>query len=135
MSPSGLGPGGGQWGGFLADVVSVPYAEHMLVPLPSGVEPSALASASDNLSDAWRAVGPPLAEQPRAGVLVVGGAGPGSIGLYAAGLAVALGAVSTMYVDGDQRRRETAPRVGAATPAQEPRRRRPYPITVAATAA
>ena len=134
MSTYGFGPAVEQWGGFLADVVSVPYAEHMLVPLPSGVEPSALASASDNLSDAWCAVGPPLAEQPRAGVLVVGGAGPGSIGLYAAGLAVALGAGSTMYVDGDQRRRETAARLGAETLAEKPRRLGPYPITVDASA-
>ena len=133
MSTYGFGPAVEQWGGFLADVVSVPYAEHMLVPLPSGVEPSALASASDNLSDAWRAVGPPLAEQPRADVLVVGGAGPGSIGLYAAGLAVALGAGSTTYVDADEPRRETAAKLGAETLAEKPRRLGPYPITVDAS--
>jgi len=134
MSTYGFGPAVEQWGGFLADVVSVPYAEHMLVPLPSGVLPSTLASASDNLSDAWRAVGPALAEQPRADVLVVGGAGPGSIGLYAAGLAVALGAGSTMYVDADERRRETAAKLGADTLAEKPRRLGPYPITVDASA-
>ncbi len=50
--------------------------------------------------------GPPLAEYPGADVLVVGGAGPGSIGLYAAGLAVALGSRSVLYVDGD----DAAPR-------------------------
>ena len=91
MSSYGFGPAVEQWGGFLSDVVCVPCAEHMLVPLPDGLEPAAVASASDNISDAWRAVGPALAEHPGADVLVVGGAGPGSIGLYAAGLAVALG--------------------------------------------
>ena len=39
--------------------------------------------------------------------LVVGGAGPGSIGLYAAGLAVSLGSQSVLYVDADEPRRET----------------------------
>jgi len=134
MSTYGFGPAVEQWGGFLADVVSVPYAEHMLVPVPGGVEPSTLASASDNLSDAWRAVGPALAEQPGADVLVVGGAAAGSIGLYAAGLAVALGAASTMYVDADERRRETAVKLGAETLAEKPKRLGPYPITVDASA-
>jgi len=134
MSTYGFGPAVEQWGGFLADVVSVPYAEHMLVPVPGGVEPSTLASASDNLSDAWRAVGPALAEQPGADVLVVGGAAAGSIGLYAAGLAVALGAASTMYVDADERRRQTATKLGADTLAEKPRRLGPYPITVDASA-
>jgi len=134
MSTYGFGPAVEQWGGFLADVVSVPYAEHMLVPVPRGVDPSTLASASDNLSDAWRAVGPALAEQPGADVLVVGGAAAGSIGLYAAGLAVALGAASTMYVDADERRRQTATKLGADTLAEKPRRLGPYPITVDASA-
>src|SRR6202035_996693 len=39
MSTYGFGPAVEQWGGFLSDVVCVPYAEHMLVPLPDGVEP------------------------------------------------------------------------------------------------
>jgi hypothetical protein len=61
MSSYGFGPAVERWGGFLSDVVCVPYAEHMLVPVPPGLEPAAVASASDNISDAWRAVGPPLA--------------------------------------------------------------------------
>ena len=108
MSSYGFGPAVERWGGFLSDVVCVPYAEHMLVPVPAGLEPAAVASASDNISDAWRAVAPALAEQPGADVLVVGGAGPGSIGLYAAGLAAALGSQSVLYVDASAPRRETA---------------------------
>ena len=54
------------------------------------------------------AVAPPLAEHPGAEVLVVGGAGAGSIGLYAAGVAVALGSESVLYVDADESRRQTA---------------------------
>ena len=134
MSTYGFGPAVERWGGFLSDLVEIPFAAHMLVPVPEGLEPAAVASASDNLSDAWRSVGPPLAEYPGADVLVVGGAGPGSIGLYAAGLAVALGSRSVLYVDGDQARREIAARLGAQTLAEKPKRVGPYPITVDASA-
>jgi threonine dehydrogenase-like Zn-dependent dehydrogenase len=134
MSTYGFGPAVEQWGGFLADLVRVPYAEHMLVPVPEGLEPAAVASASDNIGDAWRAVAPALAEEPGAPVLVVGGASSGSIGLYAAGLAVALGAESVLYVDADAARRTTAERLGAQTLAEQPKRLGPFPITVDACA-
>ena len=130
MSTYGFGPAVEQWGGFLADLVPVPYADHMLVPVPDGLEPSAIASASDNISDAWRAVGPPLADEPGAPVLVVGGAGPGSIGLYAAALALSLGAESVLYVDPDETRRQTAAALGAETLADVTQRLGSYPITV-----
>ena len=35
----GFGSFGGDWGGFMSDLVRVPYADHMLVPLPEGVDP------------------------------------------------------------------------------------------------
>jgi threonine dehydrogenase-like Zn-dependent dehydrogenase len=134
MSTYGFGPAVERWGGFLSDLVCVPYAEHMLVPLPAGIEPAAVASASDNISDGWRAVGPTLAKEPGASVLVVGGAGPGSIGLYAAALAVALGAASVLYVDGNPERRRIATAVGAETLSERPKRLGPFPITVDSSA-
>jgi len=134
MSTYGFGPAVERWGGFLADLVCVPYAEHMLVPLPGGLEPAAVASASDNISDAWRAIAPALIEEPGAPVLVVGGAGSGSIGLYAAALAIALGAESVLYVDADAGRRETAAALGAQTLADTPQRLGPFPITVDSSA-
>jgi alcohol dehydrogenase len=134
MSTYGFGPAVEQWGGFLSDLVCVPYADHMLVPVPAGLEPTAVASASDNISDAWRAVGPQLLEEPGAAVLVVGGAGPGSIGLYAAALAVALGAESVLYVDADPSRRRTAQALGAETLTDPPQRLGPFPITVDSSA-
>jgi len=77
----------------------------MLVKLPAGIDPVAVASASDNIPDGWRTVGPQLAADPGAEVLVVGGDnGPHSIGLYAAGLAAALGAARVTYLDQDPRR-------------------------------
>jgi threonine dehydrogenase-like Zn-dependent dehydrogenase len=134
MSTYGFGPAVEQWGGFLSDLVCVPYAEHMLVALPAGLAPAAVASASDNISDAWRAVGPTLAEEPGAPVLIVGGASSGSIGLYAAALAVALGAESVLYVDADPARRQTAGALGAETLANPPKRLGPFPITVDSSA-
>jgi alcohol dehydrogenase len=130
MSTYGFGPAVERWGGFLSDRVCVPYADHMLVPLPSGLEPAAVASASDNISDAWRAVGPPLAEEPGGSVLVVGGAGPSSISLYAVALALGLGAESVTYVDASETRRRMAKELGAETIGDPPERLGPFPITV-----
>ena len=84
----GFGAVGRDSGGFLSDVVRVPWADHMLVPLPDGLDPVAVASASDNIPDAWRTVGPAAREgarRHRAGRRAV--RAPGSIGLYAAGIA------------------------------------------------
>jgi alcohol dehydrogenase len=114
LSSFGLGPIGGlQWGGLLADQALVPHADAMLVPLPAGVDPVAVASASDNIPDGYRAVAPQLADEPGADVLVVGGGGSPSIGLYAAGLAVALGAGRVVYHDHDADRLAIAAALGA----------------------
>jgi alcohol dehydrogenase len=134
MSTYGFGPAVEQWGGFLSDLVCVPYAQQMLVPLPAGLEPAALASASDNIADAWRAVGPPLADEPGSDVLVVGGASSGSIGLYAVALALALGARSVSYVDRDDARRRIAQGLGAQAPVEMPKRLGPFGITVDSSA-
>lgn len=108
----GFGPYGGDWGGMLTDLVRVPYADAMLVGLPEELDPVALASASDNLPDAWRAVAPQLAAHPEAGVLVLGGKAR-SIGLYAVAIAVAVGAASVRYVDDDPGRLALASDLGA----------------------
>ncbi|WP_232666623.1 zinc-dependent alcohol dehydrogenase [Pseudonocardia sp. TRM90224] len=88
----GWGPHVGRWGGFLADLVEVPFADHMLVPVPEDVDPIRVSGIGDNLVDAWRAVGPPLRECPGGTVLVGAAAASSSIGLYAALYARALGA-------------------------------------------
>ena len=56
----GIGVAGGDWGGALADVLRVPFADAMLLKLPAGVSPAAAASAGDNIADAWRTVAPQL---------------------------------------------------------------------------
>ena len=132
----GLGEMGGlEWGGLLADLVTVPHADAMLVKLPAGIDPVAVASASDNIPDGWRTVGPQLAADPAAEVLVVGGdAGPNSIGLYAAGLAVALGAARVTYLDQDPRRLAIAAALGAQViDSAPPRKAGAFPVTVDAS--
>ena len=136
LSTYGLGEMGGlEWGGLLADLVTVPHADAMLVKVPAGLDPLAVASASDNIPDGWRTVGPQLAADPGAEVLVVGGnAGPNSIGLYAAGLAVALGAARVTYLDQDDRRLAIAAALGAQViDSAPPRKAGAFPITVDAS--
>jgi alcohol dehydrogenase len=105
-------PIGGTWGGLFSDLVRVPYADAMLVPLPAGLDPVAMASASDNWSLAWRLVAPHLKARPGARVLVVA---RGSIGLYVCDIARALGASDVLYVDPDPEHRTLARAFGAAT--------------------
>jgi threonine dehydrogenase-like Zn-dependent dehydrogenase len=113
--PLGAGYGMGREGGFgcaAADLVRVPYADAMLVPLPAGADPVAMIGAADMALDAWRAVGPQLQARPGASVLVMGGQAA-VIGIYAAGIAVACGARQVDYVDDDPARLAQAARYGA----------------------
>ena len=127
-------PLGGHWGGFLSDLVRVPYADAMLVPLPAGVAPGTAASVSDNIVDAWRTVGPQLAADPGAPVLVCGGAG--SIDLYAIQIARALGAERVDYAGGrNDAARALAGELGAEVLGDEfPERFGAYAIVVDASA-
>jgi threonine dehydrogenase-like Zn-dependent dehydrogenase len=128
----GLGTiAGKDWGGALSDAMRVPHADAMLVPLPAGVDPVAVASLSDNLVDAWRTVAPPLAANPGASVLIVGG-GAVSIAVYAVAIARALGADVT-YVDASEERLELARSFGATVVARPGRRQGRHPITVDAS--
>lgn len=144
LSAYGFGRSMGPWGGMICELFRVPFADHMLVRVPDGIDPVSLASASDNIPDGWRAVAPFLKKRPAAPVLVVGGAAE-SIGLYAAAIAVALGSSKVDYVDYVVARLEIAARLGA-NPIQIPKQRRAawyrknaprrngdYPITVDAS--
>ncbi|TWT30351.1 NADP-dependent isopropanol dehydrogenase [Posidoniimonas corsicana] len=112
LAAYGFGAKCGCWGGMVVDELRVPYADHMLAPVPAGVDPLRVAAASDNLADAWRCIVPPLRERPGGSVVVLGG-GALSIGLYAAGLAVAHGAAKVDYIDHDAARLEIASSFGA----------------------
>ncbi|HME49997.1 alcohol dehydrogenase catalytic domain-containing protein [Mycobacterium sp.] len=134
MAMYGLGPLAGlDGGGFMSDLVLVPYADAMLLPVPTGVDPVSIASLSDNIPDGWRAVGPfrsDLAALDPADrrVLVTGRL---SIGLYAAAFAAALGA-HVDYVDTDTHRLAAAEKLGARAH-ERPKPDKswdPYPVTV-----
>ena len=126
LAAFGFGPASGPWGGMVADEIRVPYADHMLVPVPPGVDPLRIAAASDNLADAWRAVVPPLRERPGGSVLVMGG-GAQSIGLYAAALAAHHTADVVHYLDDDAQRLAIAESLGAEAHQLTSRRRGPVP--------
>jgi len=132
----GFGERGGGHGGAVADLLSVPHADHLLLPAPPGLSDVALATLPDNALDAYRAVGPQLADRPGADVLVLAGATP-SIGLYAVALAVALGAGSVRYADPDLGRCEIARSLGAEVlhvDEKWPRRLDRAPVVVDSTA-
>jgi threonine dehydrogenase-like Zn-dependent dehydrogenase len=127
LSMYGFGAAGGSWGGFLSDVVRVPYAGRMLAPLPDGVSAEAAASVSDNISDGWRLVAPGLEQWPGAEVLIAGGSP--SIGLYGVQVAVALGAARVVYCDVQDERLRKAETLGAEVVEGYPDRLGPFPIT------
>jgi alcohol dehydrogenase len=140
-SAYGMKPLGGDWGGALAELLRVPFADAMLVPLPEGIEPADVASVADNVPDGFRTVAGPLAATPGAEVLVVGGFAR-SVGLYAAASAVALGAGRVVYADVDEGRLERAAALGAeplAVPVADggapewPKRLGRFPVTVDAS--
>ncbi len=112
LAAFGFGSASGPWGGMVADVLRIPFADHMLVRVPDEVDPLRVAAASDNLPDAWRSVVPVLRERPGGRVLILGGAAQ-SIGLYAAGLAVRHGAAIVDYVDDRPERLAIAEKFGA----------------------
>lgn len=107
----GFGTVGGDWGGALSDLLHVPFASSMLVPLPEDADVVAYASAGDNICDGWRTVVPHVGRE-RNSVLVVGG-GAQSIGLYAVDAARAAGVERIVYVDKSRSRLEVAASLGA----------------------
>jgi alcohol dehydrogenase len=126
--------GGRAWGGVLADVVRVPFADAMLLKAPDGVPVESLASAGDNVSDGYRTVAAPLAARPGASVLIVGGLAS-SVGLYSVACARALGATEVAYLDHDRARLVIAERLGARVIEGKYRTiRGPFAITVDASA-
>jgi len=131
LSDYGMQPlSGSEYGGMLSDLVRVPHAATMLVPVPAGVDPVQLASVPDNVIDGYRSVAPHLAQAPGADVLVVIH-GNRSIGLYAALSALALGAGSVTVESDDPAVLEQAGTFGARPVVTDlGRHRERYPLVV-----
>jgi alcohol dehydrogenase len=143
VSAFGMGVATGHWGGAFADLLCVPYAEAMLVPLPEGIDPAAAVSVADNLCDAYRHLAPHLPDlleqDAETEVLIVGAlrrrAQFGySVSLYAGLVAQALGARNVCLADSRLAVRRHAEALGLE--AIEPRalrRRAPAPLVVDAS--
>lgn len=108
ISMYGFGIVGGHWGGAYSELLAVPFADGMLVPLPAGIDPAAAASVADNITDAYRTVAPyvdDLLDFERAAEVVifaeVGRRLPlsSSVPLYAGQIAKALGVANVHLVD------------------------------------
>jgi alcohol dehydrogenase len=113
LSDYGMQPlSGVEYGGMLSDLIRVPHAEAMLQPVPATLDPVALASASDNVPDGYRAVAPHLAAQPGSELLIAAHGLP-SIPLYAAQAAIALGAGHVDFASADAEQLALAERLGA----------------------
>ena len=131
ISMYGFGLTGGHWGGAVADELAVPFADGMLVPLPDEVDPVAAASVADNVSDAFRHVGPYAGAER---MVIVGAqrarhAFSPSVPLYTALIAKALGIGDVLLVDARPEVRAQATALGIeAAEAKEGRRRGPAPL-------
>lgn len=113
LSDYGMQPlSGVEYGGMLADLTRVPFAEAMLQPVPDNLDSAALASVSDNVLDGYRAVAPHLADAPGTEVLVVCH-GLKSVPLYAVQAAVALGAGRVDFASDDRESLDLAEKLGA----------------------
>jgi threonine dehydrogenase-like Zn-dependent dehydrogenase len=107
----------GNYGGALADYLRVPFADAMLVPISAALNPVDVIGAADMALDAWRAVGIPLQQRPCTDVLITGGMAS-VIGLYAVGIARAMGASRVVFCSADRQQRECAATLGAETTSQ-----------------
>jgi len=121
MSMYGFGLGGGHWGGAVSDLLAVPFADAMLVPVPPTLDSSAVASVADTATDGYRHVGPHLPRllerDGEADVLILGAVDPGSkfsasCALFAAQVADALGARTVTVSDARSHVRAQATHLG-----------------------
>ncbi|APR82100.1 Alcohol dehydrogenase [Minicystis rosea] len=137
LASYGLGPlsSGEIYGGAIADMIRVPFADAMLVKLDPRLSPIAAAALADNAVDGFRTVRDALAREPGSPVLVAAGGAP-SIALYAVSAARALGASEVVYVDPSAQGAEIAAALGARVvreKATSSLRIGRFPITVDAT--
>lgn len=131
----GFGLTGGLWGGALADLMAVPFADAMLVPLPAGIDPAAAAGVADNICDAYRQVAPHLpqllADDQDTEVLIVGRLHrtdpftPSCL-LFSALIARALGARNIYVVDARPALQRRAEELGFRVP--DPHDLRSWPV-------
>ncbi len=112
LSNYGLGPRGGDWGGGMSDLLAVPYADAMAVPVPDALDPADCAAVGCNLVDLYRTITPHLEGLDRPAVLIMGGHAH-NMALYGVAMARALGVEHIDFMDDDPARLVAAEALGA----------------------
>ncbi len=107
----GVGAVSGHWGGAFADLIRVPFADNMLVKLPTDLPPEWFTSVTDNVADAYRAVVPYLTEGQPSRVLIFGN--HDSLPLYATLFAKRFGASKITYCTQSDKAADNARKLGA----------------------
>lgn len=99
-------------GGMLCDLVMVPAASRMLIPLPEDLDPIVVGSAGGNLVDGWSRVAPYLRDRPGKSVLIIGGSAR-STALYATAFAAKMDPEQLDFIDRSAESAAIASRLGA----------------------
>lgn len=99
-------------GGLLSDLVMVPSASRMLIPVPDELDPIVIGSAGGNLTDGWSRVAPYLLNNPGKRVLVIGGSAR-STALYATAFAAKMKPAELDFIDRSAEAVAIASRLGA----------------------
>lgn len=114
LSNYGLGTRGGDVGGGMSELLNVPYADAMAVPMPEGLTATECAAVGCNLVDLYRTLASHIAAAPDSRVLIVGGQAH-NMALYGIAIARALGAQSIDFLDDNAARLADAQTMGART--------------------
>ena len=128
LSNYGLGARAGNWGGGMSDLLAVPFADAMAVPLPEGLSAIGCAAIGCNLVDLYRTLAPYCDRQTDARVLIVGGHAH-NMALYGIVMAKALGFARIDFMDDDPQWLAAAQALGAE-PVELGAKARLYPVVV-----
>ena len=96
----------------MSDLLSVPYADAMALPVPTGLSAEECAATGCNLVDLHRTIAPYLTEFPDPSVLIVGGHAH-NMALYGVVIAKALGIDRVDFLDDAPHRLAAAEALGA----------------------
>lgn len=128
LSNYGLGARGGDWGGGMSDLLVVPFADGMAVPMPAGLDKVQCAAVGCNLVDLYRTLAPYVEANSDPEVLIIGGHAH-NMALYGVALARALGVRRISFMDDDIVRTAAATAAGAV-PMNSSERNRLFPIVI-----
>ncbi|HEV7233158.1 MAG TPA: alcohol dehydrogenase catalytic domain-containing protein [Sphingorhabdus sp.] len=112
LSNYGLGARGGDWGGGMSDLLHVPFADAMAVPVPDGLSALDCVAIGCNMVDLYRTIAPHLVANPDPDILIVGGHAH-NMALYGVVIARALGVNRVDFLDDDSDRLAAAAALGA----------------------